>query len=38
MSGKLMDRTSVEYSRYIEAKICMKRFANVYLTVTDIWY
>lgn len=37
MSGKLTARISAEYLEYIESKICVKKFANVYLTVTAIY-
>lgn len=31
-----MARISAEYLGYIESKICVKKFANVYLTVTSV--
>ena len=31
-----MARISAEYLGYIESKICVKKFANVYLTVTGM--
>lgn len=37
MSGRLITRISAKYLEYIESKICVEKFANVYLTVTKLF-